>query len=117
MATTLGKRKRRTAKATEDGRQDDEDATLLELKAQEIFRRHFEARFKPLPQVETKALETKAATEKLEVDSEEDSEWGGISDGDEAAVQVVEHTDAQSRIATMSKEEVKSYMVSVVCHL
>lgn len=112
MATTLGKRKRRSHKSTEHGRKDDEDDTLLELNAQEIFRRHFEARFKPLPQAEKNAL--KAIEEQLEVKSEEDSEWDGISDGDESAVQVVEHADAQSRMATMSKEEVKSFMVSTL---
>ena len=111
MTTTLGKRKRRTAKdtgGTASGRQDDQDSKSLELDAQEIFRRHFEAQFKPLPPVERKV---KVAEEKLEKNSEEGSEWDGISDGEQAAVQVVEHTDAQSRVATMSKDELKSYMV------
>jgi hypothetical protein len=109
MATALGKRKRQSAKMTEDVRQEDsEDSRSAELNAQEIFRRHFEAQFKPLPQVKKPA---KALEERLEDESEENSEWDGISDTEELAVQVVEHTDAQSRMATMSKEELKAFMV------
>ena len=44
-------------------------------------------------------------------ESEEDSDWDGISDGEADGVQVVEHTDALSRMAAMSKEELKSFMV------
>ena len=111
MATILGKRKRRTALDAKDNRQDGEDSETLELNAQEVFRRHFEAQFKPLPQVQrpTKVLEEQAIGE-----SEDDSEWDGISDGEQTAVQVVEHTDRQFRIATMSKVEVKSYMVILI---
>ena len=111
MATTLGKRKRRAAKDSGDtgsSRQDDAFPKSLELDAQEIFRRHFEAQFKPLPPVEKKV---KVVEDKPEDDSEDDSEWDGISDGEQAAVQVVEHTNAQSRVATMSKDELKAYMV------
>lgn len=109
MASTLGKRKRRVVKSPEDDRQgDDEVSESFEQSAQEIFRRHFEAKFKPLPQVEKP---TKVVEEELEDTAEEDSEWGGISDTEEDDVQVVDHTDRLSRMATMSKMELKSYMV------
>lgn len=111
MATILGKRKRRAALDAKDNRQDGEDSETLELNAQEVFRRHFEAHFKPLPQVErpVKVLEEQAVGE-----SEDDSEWDGISDGEQTVVQVVEHTDRQFRTATMSRVEVKSYMVILI---
>lgn len=110
MATTLGKRKRRTPTAIEDEQSSDsEDSGSLELDAQEIFRRHFEARFKPLPTVQKSV---QVAGETPDSDSEEDSEWSGISDEEDTAVQVVEHVNVQSQIATMSKEEIKEFMVS-----
>jgi hypothetical protein len=109
MAPALGKRKRQAAGKAGDDQQDDENTRLLEQEAQEILRRHFEAKFKPLPQVEKKAYAVDE--EQPEKTSEEDSEWGGISDEEQDAVQIVEHTDAQSRITTMSKDELKSYMV------
>jgi len=107
MATLLGKRKRREAVApVADKRQHSEDSEALE-DAQEIFRRHFEAQFKPLP-VAKKPIQV---IEEPKDDSEEESDWDGISETEEDGVQVVEHTDAQIRMAAMSKEELKSFMV------
>ena len=108
MATTLGKRKRRTAEVTQDhARDDSENSESSEVDAQELFRRHFEAKFKPLPVVK----EAEKLVEAQEDDSEEESDWDGISEDEQAAVEVVEHTDAQSRMALMSKEELKVFMV------
>ncbi|KAE8446699.1 hypothetical protein EG329_011743 [Mollisiaceae sp. DMI_Dod_QoI] len=111
MAPTLGKRKReneteilkRARKVSSEGL----DST--ELNAQEIFRRHFEAQFKPLPTVRKP---TKATEQLPEDQSEDESDWDGISDGDEEGVQVVEHTDTHARITAMSKEELKAFMTS-----
>ena len=109
MAMTLGKRKRRTVEiSTVDQEGDSNDAGSAELDAQELFRLHFEARFKPLPVV--KEAE-RAVEEPLEDESKVDSDWDGISDDGEGTVEVVEHTGAQSRIALMSKEELKAFMV------
>lgn len=82
MAPILGKRKVRST----------ETASAAELEdAQAIFRRHFEAQFKPLP-VDPPRPKTTQADELLEddeTDSDESdggSEWGGISedeDGDD----------------------------------
>jgi hypothetical protein len=109
MAPALGKRKRQAARQAADDHQDDENTSLLEQEAQEILRRHFEAKFKPLPQVQKKA--DVVDEEQLEESSVEGSEWGGILDEEQDAVQIVEHTDSQSRITTMSKDELKAYMV------
>jgi hypothetical protein len=57
---------------------------------------------------------SKPADEELEDESEDDSDWDGISDEEENAVQVVEHTEAQARTAAMSKEELKSFMVFAI---
>ncbi|PMD24348.1 hypothetical protein NA56DRAFT_34635 [Hyaloscypha hepaticicola] len=94
MASMLGKRKRRAPEATTiERREESEESDASELDAQEIFRRHFEAQFKPLPaaQISSKPV-AKEALDELE----EDSDWDGISDDEENGVQVVEHTEAQS---------------------
>jgi hypothetical protein len=110
MATSLGKRKRRTVDTTkEDRRHGSADSESEETNAQELFRRHFEAKFKPLPVV--KKVETVVVEVASEDDSEEESDWDGISDHGEGAVEVVEHADTQSRMALMSKEELKVFMV------
>ncbi len=108
MSTNLGKRKRNIGKKTqEEARENSEESVSSELDAQEIFRRHFEARFKPLPAVK----KAKPVVQLPEDDSEEDSVWDGISEDGQAKVEVVEHTDALSRMALMSKEELKVFMV------
>jgi len=57
MAMTLGKRKRQIVETyKEDQREGSDDSGSAELDAQELFRRHFEAKFKPLPVV--KKVET-----------------------------------------------------------
>lgn len=109
MASMLGKRKRRAPEATKiERREESEESDASELDAQEIFRRHFEAQFKPLPaaQISSKPVAKEALDE-----PEEDSDWDGILDDEENGVQVVEHTEAQVRTAAMSKEELKSFMV------
>ncbi|KAH8603161.1 hypothetical protein B0O99DRAFT_680118 [Bisporella sp. PMI_857] len=98
--TTLGKRKRRIPPAARN----EEDDTA-KLHAQEVFRRHFEAHFQPIPEAKKVVGDIK----KVSDDESEESEWGGISeDGDD--VQVVEHTDEYARIAAMPKEQLKAYM-------
>jgi hypothetical protein len=109
MATTLGKRKRRAAEVHKDEqRKEYEVSDSPDLDAQEIFRRHFEAQFKPL-QVLRRAA--KVVEEVEEDESEEGSSWNGLSEDEGNRVQVVEHTDAQSRMAAMSKDELKALMV------
>jgi hypothetical protein len=111
MATTLGKRKRRTAEVYIDAqRKEYKVSNSLDLDAREIFRRHFEAQFKPLPVLRKAA---KVVEEAEEDDSEESSSWNGLSEDEGRGVQVVEHTDAQSRMAAMSKDELKAFMVSL----
>lgn len=107
MSMILGKRKRRTLKSVREGkRESSEESESPEVDAQELFRRHFEAKFKPLPVVK----KAEKVVEIQEDESEEESDWDGISE-DGQAVEVVEHTDTQSRTALMSKDELKAFMV------
>lgn len=116
MSTNLGKRKRtigknsikKVTKREERSGSEESESVASEPNAQEIFRRHFEAQFKPLP-VFQKAVEQVVILSEDEEDSEE--EWGGISEPDNGGVEVVEHMDAQTRMAAMSKEELKAFMV------
>lgn len=108
MATNLGKRKRQAPETVQhDLRESSEDCGSSEVDAQELFRQHFEARFKPLPVVK----KAEKVVEVPEDEIEQESDWGGISEDGEGGVQVVEHTDAQARMALMSKEELKAFMV------
>ncbi|KFY36974.1 hypothetical protein V495_07482, partial [Pseudogymnoascus sp. VKM F-4514 (FW-929)] len=107
----------------EDEDMEDEEEEEEELDAAEIFRRHFEARFKPLPDVKEKKAGKKGVVVEEE-DEEEDEEWGGLSgesegsdeeeDSDDEGVKkrkidVVEHTSAISA-PKMSKAELKAFM-------
>lgn len=80
---------------------------------QEIFKRHFEAQFQPLPD-EQPLVESRKSTEaNLNLD-EDDSDWNGIStDGEEVSIEVVEYaTPTKAEKAELSKEELKGFMVS-----
>lgn len=85
---------------------------------QEILRRHFEQRFKPLA-VEEKALDT-LATEEQDEDEDEEEEWSGISDQDEEqgapVVEIVDHGKARgdARGDLQQKAALRAFMVSPV---
>ncbi|KAB5570449.1 hypothetical protein GE09DRAFT_1283559 [Coniochaeta sp. 2T2.1] len=104
MSKILGKRK---------AREENYEADLLD--AQEIFRRHFEAQFKPLA---VAPLRRPPPTVEAEDDEDpgseaEDSEWEGISgDEEDDGVEVVDHATSQKPIASMSKSELKKFMSS-----
>ena len=110
MSTALGKRKREAKASKKEATQSSsEESNSLELDAQEIFRRHFEAQFKPLPDEPKKVAKVEIVED--EDSEDDDSEWDGISEGGGDQVEVIEHTDAESRMAAMSKEELKKFMV------
>lgn len=109
MTSKIGKRKRRIVEATKNDAIDDAGfPESFNEAAQEVFRRHFEARFKPLPKVQ-KLIE--AVAQAPDDVSEEGSEWGGISDEEGSSVPIIEHTDARAQMATMSKAQLKAFMV------
>lgn len=79
MAPTLGKRKRQSAEDIQCTRAAPEESSESQDEdVQDLFRRHFEAHFKPLPRIMKAA---KLVEEVLtEDDDEEESEWEGISE-------------------------------------
>ncbi|KAF5500256.1 Uncharacterized protein CGCS363_v006607 [Colletotrichum siamense] len=134
---TSGAVKPQTSRKPEAEAQEDE-ATM---DAQEIFRRHFEAAFAPLPGTagaKRKAKKGRAAAmaEESEDDDDDDDEeeedldedvgvddedgWGGVSDEDEEdddegenVVEVVDHSSSKPLPApSMSKRELKAFMSS-----
>lgn len=108
MATNLGKRKRRTEEKAIASRDESSQSESEELDPQEIFRRHFEAQFKPLPVVQKAPVYVESESDN---ESGDESNWDGISDEEEDGVQVVEHANEASRVGAMSKEELKKFMV------
>ncbi|ATZ54467.1 Bcfaf1 [Botrytis cinerea B05.10] len=100
----------------EDEDEEEDDTEVLD--PQEIFRRHFEAQFKPLPPT-TKKPKINPIVEDRE---DEEEGWDGLSDNsaeddeqEENGVQVVEHVEKiDSRIAGMSKGELRAFMSSKI---
>lgn len=62
------------------GKRKASEQAISDEEAQEIFRRHFEAQFQPLPDVEPEAVPPSTAHADDTEDEEEESEWGGLSD-------------------------------------
>jgi hypothetical protein len=114
MAATLGKRKRVSREELQRPSQSsspssgsaNSDAEDL----QAIFRRAFEAKFKPLPK-EPKKQKIVEALEEEKQEQEEESDWSGISD-EEDDVQVIEHTDSWLDLDDTSKAEMRAFMSS-----
>ncbi|KAI4654684.1 uncharacterized protein J4E79_008560 [Alternaria viburni] len=115
MAPVLGKRKRVTRKELEQpsrspspssGSGDDSGAEDL----QAIFRRAFEAKFKPLP-VEPKKAKIEDAPVEDEAEEEEESDWSGISDN-ENDVEVIEYQDPTRELDETERAEMKAFMSS-----
>ena len=80
MAPALGKRKLQSKRKIRDTESDSEESSGSQNEdVQDVFRRHFEARFKPLPTVEKAAKVVKHA---VTDGNEEDSEWGGLSESE-----------------------------------
>jgi hypothetical protein len=111
MSVSLGKRKRpaveqaakkrESAKASSDPGEDD-DAAM-----QDIFRKHFEAKFKPLPAIQ-KPKEPEVPSKDNLSESEED--WSGFSE-EEDEVLVVEHSEANTARDITEKFEAKAFLV------
>jgi hypothetical protein len=117
MAPALGKRKRISRKELEQSSRSpspssDSNDSGEEDDVQAIFRRAFEAKFKPLA-METKKvnMDTPKEIEEEDLVEEDDAEWAGISEGDDH-VQVIDYTDTQLGRDDTSKAEMKAFMSS-----
>ena len=118
MAVTLGKRKRRVNPASGNqgagervnlGAEEEGDDGV---RVEDVFRRHFEARFRPLKRAAT-AGSSEAEEGEGDAGDEEASEWSGFSE-DEGGVEVVEHDGRLAGTASrVGRHEVKAFMVRV----
>jgi 5-methylcytosine-specific restriction endonuclease McrBC regulatory subunit McrC len=112
MSTKLGKRKRQVIASVKQDAEDtrDEEATRA------LFQRAFEKKFKALA---AKPLNTNTKSSKVEVEVEsgsQESDWEGLSDESEDAVQIVDYTHANERTddsAVADKSLEKLFMVSL----
>lgn len=83
MAPTLGKRKRQAEERPKITRESSTESDIInEEDAQAIFRRHFEAQFKPLPTITKAEKPPDQSVGDDEDDNNEESDWDGISDAD-----------------------------------
>lgn len=118
MATITSKRKRRdapstTQKPSKTRRSDESSASEEEDEAQlkAIFQRHFEAQFKPLPEIGKKPV----VVEEIEDEEEEkEEEWAGLASEDEK-VEVFEYSGAAKvesgeRDALAEKRDLKVFL-------
>ncbi|KAF2854145.1 hypothetical protein T440DRAFT_269503 [Plenodomus tracheiphilus IPT5] len=114
MVPHLGKRKRVTRAELEQpsrsptSSSDSEDSGAEDLQA--AFRRAFEAKFKPLPS-EPKKPKLEEIPVEEEVEEEEETDWSGISEG-ENDVEVVEYTDTKRERDAAERVLKKAFMSS-----
>jgi hypothetical protein len=106
MAVSLGKRKRSGA-TTRAGRESPNDSESDE-RIQDIFRKAFEAKFKPLPAADRSKPE--AAKKPEDADEECESDWSGFSEADES-IPVIEHADAIVHASQGDRHEAKAFTV------
>lgn len=116
MAPTNGKRKRITREELEQASRSsspssnsgESDAEAL----QDIFRRAFEAKFKPLP-VEAKKPRLEEKEEEIQAEEEEEEScWSGISEDEDNDVEVIEYQDPRLNPDDTSRAEMKAFMSS-----
>lgn len=94
----LGKRKRDTqvVSRSKNGSNASSSPPLANIDAGDVFRRHFEAMFIPLP--ESKSEQTMESEDEQSDDASEVSEWSGLSesDNDLPIVEVVDYATVQN---------------------
>lgn len=110
-AEVLGKRKRRTPSHVTN--KDEQDSSDEDMRAR--FQKAFEAKFKPLPQsIKTaKAITPKEISENNEGadDDDDESDWEGISSGEDEIVEVINHRSEHDIDREEQKREMKAFMV------
>jgi hypothetical protein len=113
MASSLGKRKRISREELErQSRSPSPSSGSSEAGGEDlqaIFRRAFEAKFKPLAVERKKPKTKKVEVPEVENDEDDDSDWSGISE-EADGVQVVEYTGAELEPDAMSKAELRAFM-------
>lgn len=96
----LGKRKRDTlvVSRTQSEADTHSSSPSANRDAGDIFRRHFEATFAPLPESKLEEVVESDEEEEGSDDASEVSEWSGLSqsDNEESIVEVVDYTTTQN---------------------
>ncbi|KAI8941012.1 hypothetical protein NX059_002259 [Plenodomus lindquistii] len=115
MAPHLGKRKRVTRAELEQPSRsptpssDSDDSGAEDLQA--AFRRAFEAKFKPLPS-EPKKPKIEETPVREDEEEEDETDWSGISQGENDDVEVIEYTDTKRERDEAEKALKKAFMSS-----
>lgn len=119
MSFTLGKRKRPSKDKAVVRRQSiekqhsasDPESEADESTIQDIFRKHFEAQFSPLPPAQEK--KSHVDREDLSEDESED-DWSGLSEEEDDAVVIVEHSEPLQKRELEDKHEAKTFLVRLL---
>ena len=101
--------RRRRGDERDDGLETDHDNAAV----QDLFRKHFEAKFVPLPDGDRKS---EAAEDVNEISSSTDSEWEGLPE-DEKQVEFVETTSIVRVQDGVDFEKKRSFMVGLLIWL
>ena len=114
MAPLLGKRKRTApkepAKATDGGSEREKTPTEDEARIlADVFRRHFEQRFRPLEKKEEKVSQSELNQSDGESEHDSENEWSGFTEDE---VEVIEHNGPTKSTDEFSdRAELKAFMV------
>ena len=78
---------------------------------QDVFRRHFEARFQPLPAGKSNEPDVTVEDAEKDTSDEDEDEWSGCSS--DGGVEVVEHADdpAAFEAPAHDKRQLRAFMV------
>jgi hypothetical protein len=107
MDPILGKRKRRADLEASTSPAPVDTASTKHLQA--LFRKHFEAKYKPLP---TLSLAQPSTGEDDSISSEsEQSDWEGIDADNSSNIPVIEHIDRPATTDDVPRSELKKFMV------
>jgi hypothetical protein len=120
----VGKRKRDTSVVSRSTAAEEEDSAPAntDAAAHDVFRRYFEAQFQPLElpggpvSQDTESKEEDDDDEDETEESDTGSEWGGISEAEDAndLVEVVEHKDSSVKTDDITdKKARKAFMVAL----
>jgi hypothetical protein len=112
MTVRLGKRKKPNGDAirpaSEHSGDSDSENDQDQRRIQEIFRQHFEAKFKPLP---TSQPDKTIEENEVELENSGEEEWSGLSSTEENGVPEVDHTNTSTSTTERDKDEWRSFMV------
>ncbi|KAH7378386.1 hypothetical protein DE146DRAFT_637877 [Phaeosphaeria sp. MPI-PUGE-AT-0046c] len=114
MAPTLGKRKRVSRAELEQPSRSPSPSSNSDSEGEDlqaIFRRAFEAKFKPLAVEPKKQKVVPVEVQQDDEEEDEDTDWAGISDNEDD-IEVIEYKDSRLDEDDSSRAEMKAFMSS-----